>query len=52
MPSQINNLEIKEKDLRGIIFDLGYSLEQIKNLKKGLSFQSKGKLNMLSLIHI
>jgi len=44
--SQINNLEIKEKDLRGIIFDLGYSLEQIKNLKKGLSFQSKGKLNM------
>ena len=28
------------------IFDLGYSTTQIKDLSKGLSFNSKGKLNM------
>tara|TARA_B100001250_G_scaffold386306_1_gene382708 strand:+ start:1936 stop:2940 length:1005 start_codon:yes stop_codon:yes gene_type:complete len=44
--SQINNLKIKDNDLKAIIFDLGYSLNQIKDLSKGLSFQSKGKLNM------
>ena len=32
--------------LRGVIFDLGYSYTQIKDPKKGLSFQSKGNLNM------
>jgi len=44
--SQINNIKIKNNNLRGIIFDLGYSLDQIKNLSKGLSFHSKGKLDM------
>ncbi len=44
--SQINNLKVKKKDLRGVIFDLGFSINQIKDLKRGLSFQSKGKLNM------
>ncbi len=44
--SQINNIKIKNNDLRGIIFDLGYSSSQIKNLSKGLSFHSKGTLNM------
>ena len=44
--SQINNIKIKNNNLRGIIFDLGYSLDQIKNLSKGLSFHSRGKLNM------
>ncbi len=42
--SEINKL--KTKNLKGIIFDLGYSMNQIKNLKMGLSFKSKGKLNM------
>ena len=28
-----------------IIFDLGYSYTQIKDPKKGLSFESKGNLN-------
>jgi len=44
--SQINSIKIDSKDIRGIIFDLGYSMNQIKDLKRGLSFQSKGKLNM------
>ena len=34
------------ENLKGIIFDLGYSTVQIKDHKKGLSFSSKGKLNM------
>ena len=44
--SQLNNLKLKNEDIRGVIFDLGYSYTQIKDLKKGLSFQSKGNLNM------
>ena len=44
--SEINNLNKKINNLKGIIFDLGYSTTQIKNLNKGLSFLSKGKLNM------
>ena len=44
--SQLNNLKLKNKDIRGVIFDLGYSYTQIKDPKKGLSFQSKGNLNM------
>ena len=32
--------------VNGIIFDLGYSYNQIKDLSKGLSFESKGPLNM------
>jgi len=44
--SEIKNLNKKINNLKGIIFDLGYSTTQIKNLNKGLSFLSKGKLNM------
>ena len=44
--SQLKRIKLKNNDLRGIIFDLGYSLNQIKNSKKGLSFNDKGKLNM------
>jgi len=44
--SEINTLKIKPKDLKAIIFDLGYSINQIKDLSKGLSFRSTGKLNM------
>ena len=42
--SQIVNLNAK--NLKGIIFDLGYSLIQINDNEKGISFNSKGKLNM------
>ncbi len=38
--------QIKKNDIKAIIFDLGYSLNQISNLNRGLSFKSKGKLDM------
>ena len=44
--SQLNNLKLKNEDVKGIIFDLGYSYTQIKDPKKGLSFESSGNLNM------
>ena len=44
--SQLNNLKLKHEEIRGIIFDLGYSYTQIKDAKKGLSFESIGNLNM------
>jgi len=44
--SEINNLNLKNKDIKSIIFDLGYSFAQIKDPKKGLSFNSVGDLNM------
>ena len=44
--SQINNLKIKNENIRGVIFDLGYSYIQIKDPNKGLSFSSNGDLNM------
>ena len=38
---------IKTSDqIKGIIFDLGFSYNQIKDPSKGLSFNYKGKLNM------
>ena len=44
--SQLNNLKLKNEEIRGVIFDLGYSYTQIKDPKKGLSFDSSGSLNM------
>ena len=44
--SQLNNLKLKNEDIKGIIFDLGFSYTQIKDSKKGLSFESSGNLNM------
>ena len=44
--SQLNNFKLKNENIRGIIFDLGYSFAQIKDHKKGLSFNSLGELNM------
>ena len=44
--SEISSVKVKSKDLKAIIFDLGYSINQIKDLKRGLSFKSTGKLNM------
>ncbi len=45
--SQINNLKLKNENIKGILFDLGYSYTQIKDPKKGLSFNSLGELNMM-----
>ena len=44
--SQLNNLKLKNENIKGVIFDLGYSYAQIKDPNKGLSFDSVGKLNM------
>ena len=44
--SQLNNLKTKNENIKGIIFDLGYSYTQIKDNEKGLSFNSIGDLNM------
>ena len=44
--SQLNNLKLKNEDIKSVIFDLGYSYTQIKDPKKGLSFESTGVLNM------
>ena len=43
--SEIDIINSKEK-IKGIIFDLGFSFNQIKDISKGLSFNHKGKLNM------
>jgi len=44
--SQLNDLKLKETNIRGVIFDLGYSYIQIKDSSKGLSFNATGDLNM------
>ncbi len=50
--SEIDKLKIKDNDLKAVIFDLGYSLNQILDFKKWLSFQITVKLDMrLGLNH-
>ena len=44
--SNLNNIKLKNENIKGILFDLGYSFNQIKDPKKGLSFNSVGSLNM------
>jgi 16S rRNA (cytosine1402-N4)-methyltransferase len=44
--SQLTNLKLKNENVRSVIFDLGYSYTQIKDPKKGLSFDSIGELDM------
>ena len=44
--SQLENLKLKNENVRAVIFDLGYSYSQIKDSSKGLSFNFKGDLNM------
>ncbi len=43
--SEIDIIKNDDK-IKGIIFDLGFSYNQIKDQSKGLSFNHKGKLNM------
>ncbi len=38
--------DIDNQNIKAIIFDLGYSTDQIFDKEKGLSFNTKGKLNM------
>ena len=45
--SKINNLKLKNENIKSILFDLGYSFTQIKDPEKGLSFNSQGDLNMM-----
>ena len=44
--SQISNLKLKNENIKGVVFDLGYSYLQIKDKSKGLSFSSTGDLDM------
>jgi len=44
--SQITNLKLKQENIRGALFDLGYSYAQIKDPDKRLSFDASGDLNM------
>ncbi len=44
--SQLDNLKIKNENIKAIVFDLGYSYSQIKDPSKGLSFNYTGDLNM------
>ena len=44
--SKLNNLKSKSENIKGIVFDLGYSFTQIKDPEKGLSFNSQGDPNM------
>ena len=44
--SKLGNLKLKNENVRGVLFDLGYSYTQIKDPKKGLSFSFSGSLDM------
>ncbi len=44
--SKLGNLKLKNENVKGVLFDLGYSFTQIKDSKKGLSFNSIGSLDM------
>jgi len=44
--SNLSSIIKKDKNIKAIIFDLGISLMQVKNLERGFSFESKGSLDM------
>ena len=44
--SQLNNLKLEDENIRAVLFDLGYSLNQIKDMwKKDRIFKPKMKQN-------
>ena len=45
--SNLDNLKLKNENIKGVVLDLGYSYSQIKDPKKGLSFNFTGELNMM-----
>jgi len=44
--SKIDKVDLVNENIKATIFDLGYSTKQINDPSKGISFKSKGKLNM------
>ncbi len=44
--SDLDKLNLENENINSIIFDLGFSLNQIKDYKRGFSFESKGSLDM------
>ena len=44
--SEVNKIEKIGDDLKGIIFDLGFSSIQVRDPNKGMSFYNQGKLDM------
>ena len=44
--SDIGEALVNKKELKGIVYDLGFSLNQINNQEKKISFKSKGPLDM------
>ncbi len=44
--SQLNDIKLNDHEIKGVVFDLGFSYTQIKDNSKGLSFNSTGDLNM------
>jgi len=44
--SEINDLDLRKEKIKAVVFDLGYSYTQIKDPKKGLSFDASGELSM------
>ena len=44
--SEVHKIEKAGKDLKGIIFDLGFSSIQVRDPNKGMSFYNQGKLDM------
>ena len=44
--SDLDKLNLKNENISKIIFDLGFSFSQIKDYERGLSFDSKGPLDM------
>jgi 16S rRNA (cytosine1402-N4)-methyltransferase len=45
--SKLNNLKLKNENIKGIVFDLGYSFTQIKDPKKVYLLIHQGELNMM-----
>ncbi len=44
--SEVHKIEKAGEDLKGIIFDLGFSSIQVRDPNKGMSFYNQGKLDM------